>query len=70
MSSKFGLQKNEVSPGTFQLLSRLGLQTPTRELDTIEEEKSKYLPKQNNPRRLDYHFKLLLCAAHHLGGGG
>lgn len=29
---------------------------------------SKYLPMQNNPRRLDYHFKLSLCAVHNQGG--
>lgn len=33
-------------------------------LHSVRLSASKYLLIQNNPRRLDYHFKLLLCAVH------
>lgn len=33
-------------------------------LHSVRLSASKYLPMQNNPRRLDYHFKLSLFAAH------
>lgn len=40
-------------------------------LHSVRLSASKYLPMQNNPWRLDHHFKLSLCSAHnHNGGGG
>lgn len=39
-------------------------------LHSVRLSASKYLPMQNNPRRLDYHFKLSLCAAHNQVGEG
>lgn len=39
-------------------------------LHSVRLRTSKYLPMQNNPRRLEYCFKLWLCAAHNQDGGG
>lgn len=38
-------------------------------LHSVRLSASKYLPMQNNSRRLDYHFKLLLCVVHNQEGG-
>lgn len=39
-------------------------------LHSVRLSTSKYLPMQNNPWRLDHHFKLSLCTAHNQDGSG